>query len=179
MSTMKLTMQGLYNYDPTLFDRLLLPAGIDRYTAIQTILLRSGDFEVLYADADFMQNMIYVWSRKWYHTFEKWEAAQQLSYDPISNYDRHEEWTDSATSETDSTMTGKVSAYNSNTMVDNNGAISNATAETNGSRQGRAWGNIGVTTSQQMLESEYKIAEWNLYEHIADVFLNEFIIPVY
>lgn len=44
---------------------------------------------------------------------------------------------------------------------------------------GRLHGNIGVTTSQQMLESELQIAEWNLYEHITDLFLSEFIIPIY
>lgn len=43
----------------------------------------------------------------------------------------------------------------------------------------RAYGNIGVTTSQQMLEAELTISEWNLYDHISDVFLREFCIPVY
>lgn len=43
----------------------------------------------------------------------------------------------------------------------------------------RIHGNIGVTTSQQMLESQLNIATWNLYEHITDIFLEEFIIPVY
>ena len=46
-------------------------------------------------------------------------------------------------------------------------------------RDGRIHGNIGVTTSQQMLEAELKIAEWNLYEHITDLFLEEFVIPIY
>ena len=40
-------------------------------------------------------------------------------------------------------------------------------------------GNIGVTTSQQMLQSELDIARWNLYEHIADLFCSEFCIMVY
>lgn len=44
---------------------------------------------------------------------------------------------------------------------------------------GRIHGNVGVTTSQQMLEAELKIAEWNLYEHITDVFLSETVIPIY
>lgn len=43
----------------------------------------------------------------------------------------------------------------------------------------RAYGNIGVTTSQQMLESELKIAKWNIYEKIADIFISEFCIMVY
>ena len=43
----------------------------------------------------------------------------------------------------------------------------------------RLFGNIGVTTSQQMLQSELDIARWNLYEHIADLFCQEFCVMVY
>ena len=46
-------------------------------------------------------------------------------------------------------------------------------------RDGRIHGNVGVTTSQQMLEAELKLSEWNLYEHITDLFLEEFVIPIY
>ena len=43
----------------------------------------------------------------------------------------------------------------------------------------RLFGNIGVTTSQQMLQSELDIARWNIYEHIADLFCEEFCVMVY
>ena len=43
----------------------------------------------------------------------------------------------------------------------------------------RLFGNIGVTTSQQMLQSELDIARWNLYDHISDLFAQEFCIMVY
>ena len=43
----------------------------------------------------------------------------------------------------------------------------------------RAFGNIGVTTSQQMLQSELDIAAWNIYEHIVDMFVDEFCILLY
>ena len=43
----------------------------------------------------------------------------------------------------------------------------------------RAFGNIGVTTSQQMLQSELDIDTWNLYEHITDMFLDEFCVLLY
>lgn len=44
---------------------------------------------------------------------------------------------------------------------------------------GRLHGNIGVTTSQQMLQSELDIARFNLYDESADLFLSEFCIYVY
>lgn len=40
-------------------------------------------------------------------------------------------------------------------------------------------GNIGVTTSQQMLESELKLQYWNLYNKISNIFMKEFCIMVY
>lgn len=40
-------------------------------------------------------------------------------------------------------------------------------------------GNIGVTTSQQMLKAELDIATWNIYVHISDLFLKEFCLLVY
>lgn len=203
MATAKITLIGMYNWDNTLFDLMQLPAGIDKDVLCNNILIRSGDFESLYGDPDFIKSAVGIWSRKWYRTFDKWQKALQLSYDPISNYDRHEEWTtddtgsqssrstDTSTASTNSTSTDKVSAYNSNALVNdkentvNAGSTGNSTTNLSGDhankevRKGRAWGNIGVTTSQQMLQSELDVASWNLYEHITDIFLSEFIVPVF
>lgn len=45
--------------------------------------------------------------------------------------------------------------------------------------KGHMYGNIGVTTSQQMLAAELEVAEWNIYEHITDIYLQEFAIYTY
>lgn len=45
--------------------------------------------------------------------------------------------------------------------------------------RGRVHGNIGVTTSQQMLQSELDLQLWNVYQHIADIFCKEMLITVY
>ena len=42
-----------------------------------------------------------------------------------------------------------------------------------------AYGNIGVTTSQQMLQSELDISYWNVYDRICDIFADEFLIRIY
>lgn len=56
------------------------------------------------------------------------------------------------------------------------GSENEATA---GHRIGRAHGNIGVTTSQQMLEAEWEVAKLNIYDEAADLFLSEFCLYVY
>lgn len=45
--------------------------------------------------------------------------------------------------------------------------------------EGRVHGNIGVTTSQQMLQSELDLQLWNVYQHMADIFCKELLITVY
>ena len=44
---------------------------------------------------------------------------------------------------------------------------------------GRIHGNIGVTTSQQMLQAELDIAKWNITQQITDLFITEFCIMLY
>lgn len=217
MATM--TLIGIYNVTPNLFEYLDLPDGIDTETVRDNILLKSANFEVLYSNPEFIHDAIKVWSAKWYRTFERWQKALEIEYDPLENYDRNEDWTDTLSETENRTNSGtgsntesgttsdnistgtdeKVSAYNSSTMQPNRNTTTGTTSSSSMSstsssntsgteattksntvkRTGRTHGNIGVTTSQQMLEAELSVARWNLYDHIADLFLSEFVIPVY
>lgn len=195
MSKAKITLIGLNNYcvarGYSLFDQVLIPSGIDRDMLIHAILLRAGDFEVLYPNPDFMQDVINSLFKRWYKTFAKWEKALNIEYDPLSNYDRKEEWTDNSRADTstdsssNSDDTLKVSSYDSDMMHNKDRSIgkndSNITSRSNSNnkRTGRAYGNIGVTTSQQMLDAELTIARFNLYNQIADIIVRDICIMVY
>lgn len=48
-----------------------------------------------------------------------------------------------------------------------------------GKHNGHRYGNQGITMSQDMLIKELEVVKWNIYEHITDMFLLEFTIPVY
>ena len=52
MSAATLTLIGLYNEDNTIFDLFTVPAGLNKETLVNNILLRSGEFEVLYPVRD-------------------------------------------------------------------------------------------------------------------------------
>ena len=195
MSRAKITLIGLNNYcvakGHSLFDQALIPSGIDRDMLIHAILLRAGDFEVLYPNPDFMQDVINSLFKRWYKTFSKWEKALNIEYDPLSNYDRREEWTDNSRANTstssDSTSDGtlKVSSYDSDLMHDKEKTSGNSQSDivsksnADNKRTGRAYGNIGVTTSQQMLDAELTIARFNLYNQIADIIVRDICIMVY
>lgn len=211
MSSAKITLIGMQSfmkaYNKDLFELLTLPAGIDKETLVDNILIKSSEFEVLYSDPELLHDIIGVFSKKWERTFSKWYEALNIEYNPLENYDRNEDWNENGTTSNNtsnnaesymndsgsSTSTNKVSAYNSNSFqndsenmgVNSSNTNSNTafTGNENGSnsniRKGHVHGNIGVTTSQQMLQSELDIALWNLYEHITDLLLKEVCILVY
>lgn len=196
MSAATLTLIGLYNEDNTIFDLLTVPADLNKETLVNNILLRSGEFEVLYPDPEFMKFSIGAFSDVWQATFERWVNALAIEYNPLENYDRKEDWTDirnghnsgTTSGRTNSTTTNKVSAYDAGDELTTRGADVLAGADSSSSsgeshegatHDGRIHGNIGVTTSQQMLQSELDLGYWNVYEKITDLFLTHFVIPVY
>lgn len=109
--------------------------------------------------------------------------------------------TDNLTTTPGTTVTHSEKAYNDQGFTEtqkdaqtgsitNTGTVGNAysdgvdndesgTDHYKNTHKARLFGNIGVTTSQQMLTSELDVARWNLYEHIADLFCNEFCVMVY
>lgn len=223
----KLTLIGMYNYlnasGDDLFLNLALPTGIDKDSVIDTILLRGGEFEVIFSDPYFLKSSLMTFSKKWHWTFDRWLKAINIEYNPLENYDRIEESTDievnngkNSSNRTDSRTdnllqktnikdSGKVentvSAFDSNsyspkdetiTDMNNDATTSNTgtqsqTGTINGTTENNInkthnlhiHGNIGVLTSQQMLQSELDIAMFNLYDKIADIFLQEYVIPIY
>ena len=156
---------------------------------LAALINRGASFCVLYPDPDYFQLMNGAWWDRWKGAFQKWFEALSLEYNPIENYDRIENWTDSGESGSEisssGTTEGQVSAFDSSSYSPHdkeiNSSGSEASASNTDEHEGRIHGNIGVTTSQQMLESEMVLQQkWgNLYNHIADVFISEMLIAVY
>ena len=207
MASAKMTLIGMntffYNMNDDLFKNLSLPEEIDKQTLTDNILLRGGEFEVLYANPSAMQSLIGIWSSKMQPTFTRWSEALAIEYAPLENYDRHEQWNDHQEGTGSSDSTGSVSTTTSDTSeltksafnesgyspyekTTNSGTLGNSTTdgtdtemENDSAHLGWIHGNIGVTTSQQMLEAELNLGYWNIYEKISELFLQEFTIPVY
>ena len=195
MSLAKVTTIGfeeLLQHDGTsLFADISLPDGYDKELLTQRILLRSGEFEVLYANPYFMKDAITTWFSSYNRTFEKWVNVFLKDYNPIENYNRNESWTDTADNTNESHLTSggdttnSVSAYDAQTFQPSDKVESGShsdqtdTLKGNNTHEGHTFGNIGVTTTQQMMKEEYDIALFNIYEQIADLFIKEFCICLY
>lgn len=164
---MTLSLLGLYQYNDQLFDGLRLPKGVNKDTFVGNLLAETAEFEILYPDPEFMANMIAVWSEKELQVWEKLEETLHYDYDPISNYDRHEESTNTGES------LGKVAGYNASDLVNSSGA------STDVKRKARMWGNIGVTTTQQMIEEQRGVVKFNMMDYIIESFIKRFCLMVY
>lgn len=207
MSSAKVTLIGMNTYfqnaGSDLFEFLDLPEGLTKKTLTDNILLEGGEFEVLYSDPVALKSYIGIWAAREQDTFKRWVDALAIDYAPLENYDRNEQWTDTLDSDGTSNTTGTndmtvsgtmqndVSAYDSSgyqpkektttseTTDQDTTERNTSTLDNTGQHYGRIHGNIGVTTSQQMLESELDLGYWNIYSRITDMFLKEFCIMIY
>ena len=159
MSSSTLSILGLYQWGMSdnndIFENLILPDGINKELVTNTILEQCAEFEILYPDFDYMKFSIGLWSQRWYRTFDKWNKDLQIEYNPIHNYDRTEEWTETdkgnatSTDSANSVSDNFVTAYNSDELrkESQNKAESSGTqtADTTNEnvKKGRAFGNIG------------------------------------
>lgn len=200
-----LSMLGMYEYNNTLFDKFVVPEGINREDLINRMLIESAELNVIYSDFDTLKEILGIFSRSNLPRWTKLYETTTIEYDPIENYNKTEEWTDdvsasgeqSGTSKSDETVHSTSSAngnsqnlavaFNSNTEKETGRNVSVSGTETNGTdnisgsntskssgksvnkHTGKIRGNIGVTTSQQMLTEQRKVLEFN----IDSVIINE------
>lgn len=203
MSRATLSLLGLYQYDNTIFNELVLPVGMDKQVYINNLLMETAEMEVLFSNPTTMRSVIGIWSSAHLDSWTKMWNTTKLEYNPIENYDRQEDWTDNnktnskmqskdvGTGKNHSTDISKAAGFDSGNLVtsgqndnDSNNEstqIGNSEGDSNEELKhtGRIHGNIGVTTSQQMIEEERRVADWNMYEYLIDKFKQQFLLLVY
>lgn len=162
-----MSLLALYQYNEQLFEGFRLPDGVNKDALVNNLLAETAEFEILYPDPEFMANMISVWSAKELPVWGKLEETLHYDYDPISNYDRREESANTGES------LGKVAGYNAKDLVNSSGA------STDVKRKARMWGNIGVTTTQQMIKEQRDIVEFNITDYIIESFIKRFCLLIY
>lgn len=222
-----LSILGLYQREPTLFDELELPGSMNKDVLIDNILYEAATLEAYYPDPNFMKFMIGRWSFMNQSVWQKLYDTTVIEYNPIFNYDRTEEWSENEQMLDKRTLTGKemetstdnssgeirssgtvqselnVSGYNESSYVPREQTIetpdtlTSNTSETDrivsidkndtenmdrkrdNIRTGRAFGNIGVTTTQQMIQQERETVLFNMYKVITDSFIERFCLMIY
>ena len=179
----QMSLWGLYQVDPTILDGLILPTGMDADNVKDNLLLETESMEILYPNTLFLKMAIQVWAAERLDVWTKLYNTTQLDYDPIENYDRKEQSSSSNTggASGSTTVTGSATAYNSNDFADVSQSVSSGSNQSNssGTYASRVHGNIGVTTTQQMIEQERKSVQFCMQEYIINDFITRFCVGVY
>lgn len=194
-----MSLWGLNQYDNTILAGLIVPKGMSKDVVVDNLLLETASMDVLYTDPVFLKAAITVWSQERIGVWQKLYDTTLLEYNPIENYDRieeaqedntgHSHSTDQRSSSGNNTTTGSRTSYDSGTFADTDRAVMQGSDTASGAGsadsssqrilKSRIHGNIGVTTSQQMIESERNVAAFCMTEYIINDFISRFCIAVY
>lgn len=203
-----LSFLALYDYDDTLFDGLIFPAEVDRDILIENFLAETAELEVIYPDPYFMKRALTIYGRRQAAVWASLAETFELEYNPIWNVDgkvtetetrdlKHtddSDRTEKGSSTSSGTEEGKRAGYNSSSYGNDELNVSNgqgtANLNTKEARKGSdtgtvthetvRTGNIGVTTTQQMLREELEIRpQLNIYSYIIEDLKSRFCLLIY
>ena len=190
-----LSIVTLTNYDDSLWDGLVVPSyeeykdglftehSLDKTLLITNICMECSDLQLIYPDWDYMKGLIGMWSATELPVWNKLYKTTMFEYNPLWNVDADitESSSGSNSGTTGGSNTESVAGYNSSTMVahtkdDTSGSSSGSWSETHTTRR---TGNIGVTSSQELIERERAVDQFNIYKYIVDSFKKRFCVLVY
>ena len=86
-----MSILGLYNYDPNIFELLHLPDSVQQQTIIDLIISEAAELEILYPNPDILRVIIGAWSKSRQNAWARIAEALDAEYNPIENSDRYEE----------------------------------------------------------------------------------------
>lgn len=163
----KISILGLYNYNEDVFSGLNVPDGMDKQVVVNNILMQCAELELLFPSYTFMKMAIGNWSSMEANIWEKMWQTETVEYNPIWNVD--------ATIEEKGTADGigSTKGYNFTDWLEN------SKTDTEDTRTTRRTGNIGVTTTQQMIEAERDVANFSTVDFITNSFKKRFCLMVY
>lgn len=200
MAQPTLSIAGLYKFNEHLFDDMYIPESLDRDTVVASIIMETEGLEALYVDVPFMMDAIKYWSITMRHKWDKLVASMNFDYNPIWNKDgvRMHTEEENKSSERDETVADSTASTSNNfgagfnttsgltnrerDTVQNSGQVKtdeDLKESTKRESKDVEQGNIGVTSTQQLIKEEREVADINIYSIIAKDFKQKFCIQVY
>lgn len=176
-----ISVRGMWQFDNALFDKFIVPAQIDKQDVVDSILLECAELPVVYTNWDVLQGAIGLFSKRRVHAWERMATALFEDYNPLHNFDRYEESADdeNTDSSVSSDSVNTVNGYNGDAEHDRQNMSGKNKTKRGNKHSGHLYGNVGVTTSAQMLEGELEIRKQDLISIIVREFKENFCIMVY
>ena len=129
------------------------------------------DTQFTSAVADFINSQVYE--------LDKLFATTEAEYDPIQNYSMTESGSDITASSSSGDTTDYTTSYNSSTENKTGKSEAAGESSTTLTHNFTRSGNIGVTTSQQMLQSERDLAHFDFVGYVAELIVTNFTSSQY
>ena len=130
------------------------------------------------------------WSARMIPIWNKLIDTTEFEYNPIENYDRHEQWHDDGNrngwqhAQGEDHRENKVNAFDTASYRDHdktdgtNKAQSSNNENSTGDHTGWLHGNIGVTTTQQMIAEERESVQYDPYVQILNDYKKVFTLGI-
>ena len=173
---------AIIDWDPTVFDNMEIPEDEDGNDVanlqdiVDHILMKYGNAPLFCPDPAVLKYYITAWSKRRVSIWERFYRAITEEYDPLENYNRHEKADDDFSP--GASYEQQISADNATTYQADRKSLSSGKDQRD--FESHIHGNIGVTTSQQMLQSEMDIIpKLDLIDFIADDWHAEFNLMIY
>ena len=176
-----ISVRGMWQFDNALFDKLQVPAQIDKQDVVDAILLECAELPIVYTNWDVLQGAIGLFSKRRVHSWERMAKALFEDYNPLHNFDRYEDSTydENTASSGSANSVNTVNGYNGDAEHDKKNTSGKSETRRGNKHTAHLYGNIGVTTSAQMLEGELEIRKQDLISIIVREFKENFCIMVY
>ena len=167
-----ISVMGLYRWNEEIFDDFSIPSALSKEVLTGLILAQCAEMEVCIPDPKVFREVVKFWSASRVKSWTLMYDALTSDYNPIWNKDG--KITEDI--KTDSEGTGSVAGFNSDTL---NPANKNEGKETQHYERVEQ-GNIGETTTQQMITEEIQLRQkFSIYKIIVDEFKYQFCLSVY
>lgn len=181
-----ISILAIFNYDPSIFDDFQVPDHIDRDNVIMTICQNCAELELLYSDPTILKTMIKVWTKTYLPEWKALQETLEYKYNPVWNVEGTE--TETETRDLKTVNTGElkqsVKGFNDSNIdsfadkaKDESAGQSDYTGTI--TRVKTRGGNIGVTMSQQLVQAQRDVVQFNVTDIILKSFKHNFCIAVY
>lgn len=80
-----LSVQGLLSFDPTLFDTMPIPDGLDRETVVGTIVYECAPFEILIPQPDLFKRLLNLFAQRRLPVWQKLYTSTVQRYDILAD----------------------------------------------------------------------------------------------
>lgn len=193
-----LSLKAIYNYDPSIFDGFSVPSLGDlpsdmtvrdnapllsKDTAIEKIVFDTMGMSLVYTDPDDLKQAITTWTKVYRPIWVDLYQTVCFKYNAIWNKDAHITETHDGNyhNENEGTGTHNVTGYDSTSFSPDTQDVGSGSNDGNDhyTDTREEVGNIGITSTQELIQKSRDIAGFSIYEYISNSFKNAFCVMVY